>query len=157
MVFAIIDWFMDNLLFFWLVIAMFFLFLEMGSPGLFFFLSFFLGALMCAVSTFITDSLTIQSLIFLVGTVISFLFLHFWVKAKISKIGTHEHSNIYALIGKVATVMKPIVPGSYGRVKILGDVWLARTLDDDIINEGQQVKIIKVQGAHLVVEKFIKQ
>ena len=34
---------MNDILFFWLVIALFFLLFEMGSPGLFFFLSFFFG------------------------------------------------------------------------------------------------------------------
>jgi len=149
-------WLMANLVFFWLVIAILFLMMEMGSPGLFFFLSFSLGALICAISAFFTNSLVVQSVVFLIATGISFLFLHFWVKRKILKPGKHDATNVYALKGKRAKVLKRIEPGEVGKVKVYGEVWSARTLNKEVIEEGEKVEIVGVKGAHLIVEKIKK-
>jgi len=146
---------MENLLFFWLVVAVLFLIMEMGAPGLFFFLSFFFGALICALATFFTQSLVVQSIIFLIGTAISFLLLHFFVKTRFVK-GHGEPSNMYALQGKQAVVLKAIAKYRAGKVKVFGDVWTARTYGDEVLQEGERVEIVQVKGAHLIVKKFKK-
>lgn len=41
-----------------------------------------------------------------------------------------------------------------GLVKINGDVWRAFAEDDEeVIEKGEHVKILKVEGAHVVVKK----
>jgi len=150
------DWLTANLLFFWLVVAVFFLLMEMGSPGLFFFLSFFFGALMCAFSALFTNSIVTQSIIFLVGSFVSFVVLHFWVKKKAHKSKEHELTNIYALKGKRAKVLKSIVPPESGKVKVYAEVWSARSIGHEPIEEGQYVEIIDVKGSHLIVKIIVK-
>jgi len=146
-----IDWLMENLLFIWLIIAMFFLLLEMGAPGLFFFLAFFFGALITAVSTFFIGSLAAQAVIFLVGSGVSFLILHFWVRRKIKATRKESATNIYALEGKRAKVIKPILPVGVGQVKVFGEIWSARSHTGEAIAEGEVVEIVNVKGSHLVV------
>lgn len=148
------DWLSSNLLFLWLVVAMFFLILEMGSPGLFFFLAFFFGAIISASSAFVTSSMLVQSVIFLIGSIASFMVLHFWVKRKILKPEEHELSNIYALKTKRAKVLKRITPDQSGTVKVGGEIWSARSQHQEVIEEGEHVSIVSVKGAHLIVKKI---
>ena len=149
------QWVGKNMVFFWLLVAMLFLFLEMGSPGLFFFVSFFFGALICAGSTFITSSLIAQSIIFLLGSIVSFLILHFWVRRKL-KSKESERTNIYALTGKQAKVLKKISPPDSGKVKVYGEIWSARSLSDEVIEQDEYVEIVDVRGSHLYVKKVVK-
>jgi len=153
MFFDLYGWVVKNLFFFWLIVAIMFLILEMGSPGFFFFLAFSLGALICAVSTFLTISLFWQSIIFLGGSLVSFLVLHFWIKKRMQKPRAYELSNIYALKGKRAKVLKRITHFQPGTVNVAGEVWTARPESDEIIQEGQYVIIVNVKGAHLIVKK----
>jgi len=150
------EWLVKNLLFFWLVVALFFLILEMGSPGLFFFLSFFFGALICAASTFVTESLVTQSVIFLLGSMVSFLTLHFWVRKRVLKDKEGELTNIYALRNKRAKVLKKITPPDAGKVKVYGEIWSARSVSDHEIEQDEYVEIVDVKGSHLIVKKIIK-
>ncbi|MFC1842606.1 NfeD family protein [Candidatus Dependentiae bacterium] len=150
----VFDWMISNLVFFWLVIAILFLVLEMGSPGLFFFLSFFFGALIAAGSTFFTDSIIAQSFIFLAASFVSFLIMHFWVKKKVLKAKEHELTNIYALKGKRAKVLKDIMPPEAGKVKVYGEIWSARTFGKEVLKQGEYVDIAAIKGSHLIVKKI---
>jgi len=151
---GVYDFIFSNFLYFWLIVSIFFLLLEMGSPGLFFFLSFFFGALMAAGSTIFTDSTVLQSIIFLTGSAVSFLILHFWVKKRFSKEKHHEHTNANALRGKYATVIKTIPAHiGVGAVKIGGDTWSARSIDQQEILAGIIVEIVEIKGSHLIVRR----
>jgi membrane protein implicated in regulation of membrane protease activity len=152
---GVYDLIFSNFLYFWLIVAIFFLLLEMGSPGLFFFLSFFFGALMAAGCTMLTDSTVLQSIIFLSGSVLSFLILHFLVKKRFSREKHHEHTNVNALKGKHAKVLKTIPAHiGVGVVKIGGDTWSARSVDQKEILVGAIVEIVEVKGSCLIVRSL---
>jgi len=152
MAIPLIDWLLANPVVLWLTIALFCLFFEMGSPGLFFFLSFFFGALIAAVASLILTSWLWQSVFFVIGTGISFVLLHFWVKRSSGLFDTHTYTNIYALKSKRGKVIKQVGPDKMGRVKIDGESWAARSLDGSIIEIDTYVSIVQVKGAHVVVE-----
>lgn len=146
------DFLFSNFIFFWLIVSIFFLLLEMGSPGLFFFLSFFFGAIASAACAGFTDSMVLQSVVFLIGSVLSFLVLHFWVKKCFSKSNHHEQTNASALRGKHAKVLKTIPANiGVGVVKVGGDTWSARSVDQQEILVGVIVEIVEVKGSCLVV------
>lgn len=153
---GVYDLIFSKFLYFWLITAIFFLLFEIGSPGLFFFLSFFFGAIIAAGSTVFTDSVILQGIIFLFGSVLSFLVLHFWVKKRFSKEKRHEHTNVSALKGKHAIVIK-LVPdniNSFGSVKVGGEIWSARSIDLKEILVGSTVEIVEIKGASLIVRKI---
>ncbi|HZW61628.1 MAG TPA: NfeD family protein [Candidatus Babeliales bacterium] len=134
--------------FIWLIFALFFLLLEMGSPGLFYFLSFFFGGVIAALlSVWVTDPLA-QVLAFFSGSIASFAMLWFWVK-KEHTISTK--TNVYALQGKKGIVLKEIAKNNIGTVKVGGEVWSAKSVHAQDIRSGAVVEIVRVQGAHLVV------
>jgi hypothetical protein len=61
-------------------------------------------------------------------------------------------TNVDALIGKEAIAKTDIDPLDGGVTKLLGELWLARTADDNIIKEGSKVRVIRIEGVSLVVE-----
>lgn len=149
----VLDWIVANQMVLWLLVAVLCLLLEMGSPGLFFFLSFFFGALVAAGATLVTASWLAQSVVFVVATAISFLLLHYWVKRRSKLFDTHMQTNVYALRNKWGRVIREIVPGKMGLVKIEGETWSARSLHEQAVKEGARVIVVRIKGVHLVVQE----
>jgi len=62
-------------------------------------------------------------------------------------------TNSDALVGKEAFATKDIDPLSGGVVKIGGELWLAKPVNDCcIIKEGTKVRVVRVEGVSLIVE-----
>jgi membrane protein implicated in regulation of membrane protease activity len=143
---------MNILFFFWLSIALCFLIFEMGSPGLFFFLSFFFGALAAAGANFLAYGVITQALIFLGGSGIAMLGLKLWLNK--DKQHRQEHTtNVYALYGKQALVLTDITPLQAGEVKVGGEIWSARSFHTDVIKAGAIVEVVHVEGSHVIVKE----
>lgn len=81
--------------------------------------------------------------------------MHFWVRRKL-KSKESERTNIYALTGKQAKVLKKISPPDSGKVKVYGEIWSARSLSDEVIEQDEYVEIVDVRGSHLYVKKVVK-
>jgi len=144
---------MDLILFFWLGIACLFLIAEVGHPGLFFFLPFSAAAFITAIISAWQDSLIVQGLCFLSIASLTFLILHRWLKIRSFIHRGEQKSNVDALIGKRATVVKDISQQGTGYVKIDGEEWLARTIDGSAVQSGVLVEVVMARGAHLLVKK----
>src|SRR3990170_205624 len=106
---------MENIVFFWLIASLLFLILEMGSPGLFYFLSFFFGSLIGASTTFYFDSFYLQSLLFLIGSVVSFIILRYAMRKRWLQPEKEHPTNVYALHGKVGIVLRKITAKEPGQ------------------------------------------
>ena len=144
---------MKTVFIFWLIVALFFLIFEMGHPGLFFFLSFSLGALITGLVSLWFPSYVLQSLVFLIGSAVSFFILRYFVSSRVLHAKKDEHTNIYALIGKHGFVIKAIEQDRLGQVKVGSEVWSARSEDSSWIDTGAEIKVIAVRGAHLLVKR----
>lgn len=137
----------------WIAIGLMFLVAELGHPGLFLFISFFIGSLGAGLCALYGYSLLLQSAIFLITTVIAFFVLRSWIV----NYETHVHrSNVYALQGKVAVVTAAIRPHEYGLVKVDGQIWRAQSHAEYTLVEQQHVRIVSVQGTRLIVETFTR-
>lgn len=138
---------MNQFLLFWSVAVFIFLLIELGHPGLFFFLSFALGALAALVVSF-WFALPIQGLLFFGISFISFLLLSAIARKKSSSL---HPTNVQALIGKRAIVIKEIQENNAGQVFIDGQYWSARAAHGSIA-QGSTVVITAVKGCHLIVK-----
>ena len=135
----------------WLIVALLFLLLELGHPGLFLFLSFSLGAVASAIVSYYSNSFIVQSLIFLSGTILSMVAMRRWLHSRPTK--KHAHTNVYALRGKRGIITRTIQADQSGQVKVQGETWSARSVDGDVIEQGTSVEVVRVSGAHLVVQE----
>src|SRR5436309_3570776 len=69
------------------------------------------------------------------------------------KVPPHMRTGAAALIGSSATVLEQ-VDRDGGRVKIGGEIWSARSYDDDqVIEPGDRVEVLKIDGATALVAK----
>jgi len=69
------------------------------------------------------------------------------------KIGA-TRTNVNSIIGEVGIVTKKIVPFNTGQVKVSGQIWTAKAHNDEEIDKGAKVKVLKVEGVKLIVKKI---
>lgn len=102
--------------------------------------------------SFITDSLVIQTAVFVISS-ISLIFL---TKPLVKKYIDKDQvvpTNAYSLIGKKGKVIKDITDNP-GQIKVGGEVWTAISSSDDSITKGTEVEILKIDGVKLIVKSI---
>jgi len=140
----------------WLLVALAFLFAELATPGLFFFVSFAFGALFAALLAFVGYSFIAQCTAGLMVAIASFFFIRrHLVRTKFSEVSYEpSETNIDALVGMVGVVTEAIRPHHKGRVKIGGEEWPALTQEGVALEPGSVVKVLKVTGNSVIVKTF---
>ena len=134
----------------WLAVGIFFLIIEIITPGFYFF-SFGVGAIITGLTARIFGIPT-QLVIFSISTTISFLLMKKFA-GFLLKPSAAVASNVDALIGKVGTVTKTILPDKKGYVKIESEEWSAVSdKPDETIEEGSHVKVVRLEGNKVIVE-----
>lgn len=113
------------------------------------------GALAAMIVSLIGGAVWLQIVVFLTVSIVLLVLL--WPIARKHLKPKLVATNADALIGRVCTVTEEIDPVEGGRVK-LGDVtWSARSESDERIPAGTLVKVQKIQGAKVFVEKVKKE
>lgn len=110
---------------------------------------FAFGALAALITTFITESVLVQVLVFVVISIIALLVTRPLMKK--FKVNGFEPTNNDRVIGKVAEVTKEIKPNVYGEVVIFGTEWMAAS--EEKIAVGEKVVVEKIEGAKLIVRR----
>lgn len=110
---------------------------------------FAVGSIAAMICSFFTDSLVIQTIVFLVVSVISLLI----TKPLMKKFKGFDitPTNSDRVIGKIGKVTKKIQENQYGEVQIYGNTWTARS--DEEIDVGEKVKVLSIEGVKLIVKK----
>ena len=139
-----------NNFFIWLTFIIVALVVELGTPGLFYFLSFAIGAAAAAGADFLGYVLLTQCCVCL-GVTLAAGFLLYSVVRKSLAIKTTPTNND-ALIGQKALVLETITPERAGTAKIYGEIWLARTQNTNAISPGEMATIVGIEGCHLIVQ-----
>lgn len=134
---------------FWLVFAAVLAAGEVATLG-FFLGAVALAALPAAAVAAAGGSLSLQLLVFILGSVGSLAFLR-----PVARRHLHTPPSIRtgtaALIGSRATVLERVHAGG-GRVKIGGEEWTARPYDEDeVYEQGVRVEVLKIEGATALV------
>ena len=135
--------------FIWLSIVVLFFLIEMLGVSYFFFFSFSLGAFVTALLSLYTCTLEYQLLTFLGTSALFFVLLRLiFNPAKYTK---NTVTNVDRITGMRGIVTQTIAPALSGQVKVDGIIWSAHASNHEIIVEGTQVEVIRVQGAHVIV------
>ena len=139
----------------WLIIAGTFVILEIATMGFLVFW-FAVGALAAMILSFFVESLFIQSLVFVVVSTI----LLFATKPFVNKVMPKDSfvkTNSYSIEGKIGKVTIDIEPiEGKGQVKVAGDAWSARSVDDTYIPKDTEVVIEKIEGVKAIVKPLKK-
>ena len=138
----------------WLVLMVVFLIMEAATVQL---VStwFAVGALAAMIVALLGAELWLQILVFLTVSIVLLALL--WPMVRKHLKPKLVATNADALVGRICIVTERIDPLEGGRVK-LGDVtWSARVEAGESIPVGSQVKILRIQGAKLIVEAVKKE
>lgn len=105
------------------------------------------GALVGAVTALLGGPIALQVVLALVSALGLLGVIRPNVVRRLHK-GPDLKTGAEALIGKRATVLRELVHGTPGRVKIGGEEWTAEPYDeDDRIEAGELVDVVQIKGA----------
>ena len=139
----------------WLLIAGAFVILEIATMGFLVFW-FAVGALVAMIVSFFIESIFVQSLVFVIVSTL----LLFATKPFVNKIMPKDSfvkTNSYSIEGKVGKVTIDIEPiEGKGQIKVAGEAWSAKSVDDTYIPKDTEVVIEKIEGVKAIVKPLIK-
>lgn len=142
---------MDNYLIFWLITFIVLLVCELVSSALVS-VWFCGGALVAIVANLLSAPFLIQLIIFIIVSAVLLIITRPLAK-KILKKDTLK-TNVSSLIGKKAVVTKEIDNTEcIGEINVNGQIWSARSFDDEIIKESSNVVIEDIQGVKAIVKQ----
>lgn len=134
----------------WLTIAGVLLILEM-SFGDFFLTCFAIGAFVAMLASFLPIPFWGQVVVFAIAGVACVCLLRPKLLHRIQANADHRESNVDALIGRTAMVVEPITPQKDGYVKVDGDEWRAKSVDNQPIGKGANVRIVSMESIIVTV------
>lgn len=138
----------------WIIFAILLFIIEIFTPA-FLMACFAIGAILAGLVSFFGFGLNGQIVAFIIGTLISFL----GVRPLILKYGHRKggiiKTNVEGLVGRIGKV-STIIDNSNdeGRIIVEGDNWRAISDNDEIINIGERVEILKVNSTILTVKRI---
>ncbi|MBR1889891.1 MAG: NfeD family protein [Alloprevotella sp.] len=145
-----IEYFAENLWLLWVIVALGLMVLELSS-GDFYFTCFAIGAACAALVSLTGVALWVQVIAWAIFALLSIWLVRPALKRWLHKGERERISNADAIVGRIVEVIEPIASGEYGRVKIDGDVWRAKTEDDSAVEAGQRVRIVRRESTIVVV------
>ena len=110
---------------------------------------FAVGALAALITSFITESVLIQTIVFVVASIVTLFVTQPLIKK--FKVTKFEPTNSDRVIGKTGEVTKEIKPNEYGEVVVFGTEWLAASDKKQAV--GTKVVVEKIEGNKLIVRK----
>ncbi|MGQ9678253.1 MAG: NfeD family protein [bacterium] len=136
----------------WIVIGLILAALEMIVPGLVI-IWFGLAAVVTGVLAIFVHNPNFQYVTFLLFSGLG-VFLAQWIGRKITQ-PEPEPVGALRLSGATGVVVEKIEPAKMGKVKVQGEEWRAEA--KEVISPGERVRILMVDGTHLVVEVLKKE
>lgn len=133
----------------WLIIAVAFGIAELMTVSLTL-VWFSIGALILMVLSTFIESIIIQIILF---AIISISLLVIFTKYFVDKDKNFKYNtNLQGIEQKTGIVKEEIPPYSTGIVTLTGEDWTAISEDNEKIEVGQLVKVIRIEGVKLVVK-----
>lgn len=134
----------------WFIFAVIFFIIEIITPSVFFFACLGLGALVASAVSYWTTIWWLPWIAFVLFSIIFVSVTRPLARRYLSK--TYRPANVDALVGKRGIVIEEINPQTAaGLIKVDGEKWKAEA--KEVIPINNWVKILKVEGTHLEVEK----
>lgn len=135
----------------WLVAAVIFVLIEAMTLGLST-IWFAGGAVIAAIAALFNVSIITQIVIFLIVSIVLLIFTR-PIALKKLKVGK-EKTNVDDIVDQNGVVEDVIRPYEVGQVKVKGLLWSAvSNQEGQLLEKGERVKVIRVEGVKLIVEK----
>ena len=140
--------------YYWLIAAIVLVIIEICTAG-FGALCFAIGAAFSALVSGLDGNLTWQIVVFVIVSLLTFIFLRPVVMRFLDKKSKDVKTNAEAIIGRKGVVSERIDATQHtGRVAIDGDDWKAVSEDGSVIEKGADVEIIKLESIVVTVKEY---
>lgn len=133
----------------WVIVAIVLGLIEMATVDLVF-LMLAIGGLAAALTSLVVPGFWPEVGVFVVCSLVFLCALRPWLKMRMLWSQTNVKTNVHALIGRQVDVIET-VNASSGRVKLDGEVWSARTIDEKPLLVGEHAYVCEIDGATAVV------
>ncbi|MGH9350277.1 MAG: NfeD family protein [Vicinamibacterales bacterium] len=132
---------------FWIVLGLTLVAVEVATPGGFFFIFFGIGALAVGglVLLRVVEAVWAQWLLF---PLIALVTLRLFRRPLVGRMRV-EGRAVDSLVGEVAVASGDIAPGLHGRAELRGSSWSARNVDTVALAAGQRCRVVAVKGLML--------
>lgn len=136
---------------FWIIIALATLGLEIITVGTLVSIWFSIGAVAAYLAALMDLVFEVQLLVFLVVSVLAFITIRPLAKRFLS--AKQQPTNADRYIGQRVTVTERATSEQWGAAVIQGVRWSLREVDGKTVEVGESVDIIALEGAKLLVKK----
>ncbi|MBN2208282.1 MAG: NfeD family protein [Candidatus Coatesbacteria bacterium] len=137
----------------WVIAGVVLMIAEIFTPG-FVLACFGVACLIAAVFAACDVGLTAEVIVFCVASIVAFFTVRPLFSKRFYRSDAAARTNVDALTGKVGMVAERIDPSmNIGRVVLGGDNWRAASVDGAVIERGDQVEVIRVEGTRLFVRQ----
>lgn len=113
---------------------------------------FALGALLALIADLCHLSTVMQVVIFALSSTIIVAVTRPLSKKYLR--GKIIRTNSDRVIGKHCLITETITPDQKGEAKVMGSLWMASSLNNEVINAGEYAEVVSIEGAHVVVRKL---
>jgi len=138
----------------WIIIAIILIIIEILTTPEFDALYFGIGCIIAGIVALFGFDLLAQILSFAISIVVLLFTFHILVKKILYMSKEEIETNIHALKGKKGIVIQKIDNLQFtGRVKIGGEKWKAKSINDEIIDKGSPIIVLGVEGNKVLVKK----
>lgn len=136
----------------WVVAGLFFLVLELITPGVFF-LFFGFAALVVGVWDATVDGLGLaaQLAVFSFLSVVTLLVFRGPILSRL-KARPQDGPRVDPIVGETAVARGIIPAGGHGHVELRGSVWAARNASGSDISDGARCRVVRVDGLTVHVQ-----
>jgi membrane protein implicated in regulation of membrane protease activity len=139
----------------WIMLGIILLIAELATPGGFVLACLGISCFVAGLFSYFGFGSTMQILIFSIASLTLFFCIRPLFKKYLIQASDKVKTNIDALEGKIGIVSERIDPPSgKGRVMVGGEDWKGISLADKIIDVGQRIIVIKVDGSKLVIQQY---
>lgn len=141
------------IIFIWIGISIGAVLLELLTPSALVSIWFAVGGIIALLLALLNLPLWLQIAAFAIVSIVSMLVVR-PIAARYLR-GNTIATNSDRCIGEIGIVTKRITEDTWGEVKVNGAIWSAVSVEHDTIEEHENVKVVAIEGAKLLVRKVV--
>lgn len=138
---------------FWLIVALVTLTIEVATPAALISIWFTIGALFAYGASILNLGLALEIIVFIAMSVLSF----FGVRPFVLKFLKHKpiRTNADRYIGIQTRIIEDVYSDKWGAVTLEGIRWSVRDVNRGMLTKGTLIEVVALEGAKLVVKQVL--
>jgi len=145
----------NHIVYIWLALAIILIIVEIVTPGGFVLACIGISCIASGAASYLGFNVTIQIITFSITALTLFFGIRPFFSKYFMQSAHRIKTNVEALVGRTGLVSERIDPATNkGRVLLGGEDWKGLSESDQVIDVGEKVIVVKVDGAKLIVQHF---